>query len=355
MKLNLSLKYSALALVMLLANTLLAKDQSEKKKYVEKSYKVSSSTQLSISNKFGKVEINSWEKSEFSIKIEIVGKGRNDERAQDIIDAIDIDIDESSSEISFKTNIDNIKNKNGEGFEVNYTIHMPEANDLMVKNSFGDVAMGNRGGNLEADVSYGSLKIGDVGGKIDLKLSFGSGSSSIGQIQKGDMEVKYSKLEIEAAGKLDLEQGFSDVEIGRVDDLELESKYGSMEIEKAGKIIADAHFSSFEIEELTGMLELDCSYLGDFTIERLATSFTLVDIDGKFGSYDIGLAEGLNANIDAEFSFADLKISSDVDATFSYRVKESNKSHYKGKIGKGDPNKIIRIDSGYGSLRLKTD
>ncbi|GAB4235227.1 MAG: hypothetical protein Tsb0034_09300 [Ekhidna sp.] len=346
-------KYSVLSILLLSASLAMGKGQDEKKRIVEKNFKVNASTALRIDNKFGKVEINTWEKSEFNVKIEIIGKGRNEERAQRILDAIDIDIREGSTEVSFETEIENNKSKNEEGFEVNYTVHMPEKNPLEIKNAFGDVTMGNRTGNLDLDVSYGSMKVNDVTGSTKVKLSFGSGS--VGSIKKADFTVKYSKLDLEAATVLEMEQGFSDIEIGTVDELEIESKYGSLEIEKAHKVDADAHFSGFEIEELTGSIELDCSYLGDFTIERLAKTFTLVDIDGKFGSYEIGLEPGINADINAEFSFADLRVSSDVDATFHYRVKESNQSIYKGKIGKGDPNKMIRIDSGYGNLRLKMD
>ena len=353
MKKTILFRYNLIFLAAIAWTSLFAKDQDEKKKYIEKSYQVSSAIELRIENKFGKVEINSWDKDEFSIKIEIIGKGRNEERAQRILDAIEIDIDQSSSEIRFETEIESRKNKNEEGFEINYTVYMPEANPLYVKNSFGDVTMADREGDLELNVSYGSMKVGDVSGDAQLKLSFGSGS--VGSISDGDVTVKYSSLELESGKTVEFEQGFSDIEIGDVEDLELESKYGKVEVDKAHKIEADIHFSGFEIEELTGSLEMDCSYLGDFKIERLAKSFTLVDIDGKFGSYDIGLEPGLNANIEAEFSFADLKYSSEVNADFNYRVKESNKSYYRGKIGDGDPNKMIKVDSGYGNLRLKVD
>lgn len=353
MKMTKQLKYNIIIIFILTAFTGFGKNQDEKKKYVEKSYKVSATTALRVENKFGDVEINTWEKSEFSVKVEIIGKGRNEERAQRILDGIEIDIRESDAEIYFETESNDIKTKNEEGFEVNYTVYMPEKNPLEIKNSFGDVSMGNRAGNLNLTVAYGSMKVGDVGGDTYVKLSFGNGS--IGNVADGEFVVKYSDFEIESGKILDITQGFSDLEIDNVEDLEIESKYGSLEIKKAHKVDAEAHFSGFEIEELTGSLELDCSYLGDFKIERLASSFTLVDIDGKFGSYEIGLAPGVNADIDASFSFADLKVSSDVDATFNYRVKESNRATYRGKIGNGDPNKKIRIDSGYGNLRIKMD
>ena len=353
MKKTTQLKYRLITLFILLSTFSFGADQDEKKRYVEKNFQVNARTKLKIENKFGEVEINSWNKPEFDIKVEVVGKGRNGDRAQRILDAIDIDITEGSAEIVFETDIDKFNNKNNEGFEVNYTVYMPEGNPLEIKNSFGDVTMGDRNNDLKINVAYGSMRVGNVSGDTDLKLSFGSGS--IAGIQDGEGTVKYSNFEIENANILDLTQGFSDIEIGEVDDLELESKYGKIEIEKANTIDADAHFSGFEVEELTGSLELDCSYLGDFRIDKLAKTFTSVDIDGKFGSYEIGLEESLNADIDAEFSFADLRYSSDVDATINYRVKESNKSTYRGKIGNGDPNKVIRIDSSYGGLRLKMD
>lgn len=346
-------RYKIALLFLLLTATVFAGKQEEKKKYVERNFKVSATTKLKIENRFGKIEINTWEKSEFDVKVEIIGKGRNEDRAQDILDAIEIDITEGSAEIVFETEIAKRKNKNEEGFEINYTVYMPETNPLDIKNSFGDVTMGDRKGDLDIIVSYGSMRAGDVAGDASIKLSFGGGS--IGVINDGEATVKYSNFEIDGAKKLDLTQGFSDIEIGEVNDIEVESKYGKVEIEKADKVDADAHFSGFRIEELTGSIELDCSYLGNFRIDKLAKSFTLVDIDGTFGSYEISLEEGMNADINAEFSFADLKYSSDVDATFNYRVKESNRSTYKGKIGTGDPNKMIRIDSNYGSLRLKMD
>ena len=103
MKLNQMLKYSFILILFLSVNTGWSKDQDEKRRVVEKSYSVNTSTLLSIKNKFGKIEINSWDKNEFSIKIEIISRGRSEERAQRILDEIEIEIDESSTEISLET------------------------------------------------------------------------------------------------------------------------------------------------------------------------------------------------------------------------------------------------------------
>ncbi len=351
MKVTKTLKYSLLICFLALSQMSWGGSRYERRKIIEKSYPVNKSTLLDINNKFGFVQINSWAKNDFSFKIEITGKGKTEERAQRILDEISIEFDSGNSIVYVKTIIENMKNKNDEGFEVNYTVSMPDANPLRVKNRFGDVTMGDRDNDLALDVSYGSFRAGDVKGDTELYLAFGNGD--IGDIQDGDLDIKYSKIDIGSGQKIDMAQRFSDIELEEVADLVLESKYGDIKIGKAESIDVEVKYSGFEIEELTGKLEMTGSYVGNFKINKLAHSFTLVDIRGKYSSYTIGLEEGLNANIEAEFNYADLKSYADVNIDFQYRVKDQNRSVYKGKIGSGDSNRLIKIESSYGSLRFR--
>jgi hypothetical protein len=77
----------------------------------------------------------------------------------------------------------------------------------------------------------------------------------------------------------------------------------------------------------------------------------LIDIKGKFSSFELNLAPDLSADIEAEFEFSDLKASG-VNIDYSYRVKESNESEYRGKINGGNPDKRIIIDSSYGNCKI---
>ncbi|MEM9341381.1 MAG: hypothetical protein AAGA66_21810, partial [Bacteroidota bacterium] len=86
---------SKLLIVFLFSTHATLADQDEKKRIVEKNYSVNSTTQLHITNSFGKVVIDSWDKSEFLIKVEIIGKGNNEDRALRILDAIEVEISES--------------------------------------------------------------------------------------------------------------------------------------------------------------------------------------------------------------------------------------------------------------------
>ena len=52
-------------------------DGVEKKKNISKSYNVGGSDKLSIDNSFGDVVINTWDKKEFKVDVEIYAKGKN--------------------------------------------------------------------------------------------------------------------------------------------------------------------------------------------------------------------------------------------------------------------------------------
>ncbi|MFY0688434.1 MAG: hypothetical protein JXQ90_14765 [Cyclobacteriaceae bacterium] len=346
MKRSVIFKFKLVAGMMMLA--VLAQG-AEVKKTINKSYKVSSSTYLEVDNRFGKVHVNNWDKSEFKIDIEIIVEGSNEDKAQKILDRIDIDISESSGGYSFKTDMDNLKTNNDDQFQVNYTISMPSENPVRMENSFGDLYLDTRDGSAYVKVSYGALKAADFNDEAEINVSFGKGD--IGFWQRGKGTIKYSDVEIQRIGKIELNQQFSDVEIDELDEIELESKYGSVEIGSARSIDAEVQFSGFQIERLSKRLEMTASYVGDFEIEELNAEFESVYISGKFGSYEIGIPSDLKADFRGKFSFCNLK-DGGVPIEYNYRVKDMNESEYRGKINGGDESKKIEVKSSYGDLKL---
>ena len=256
------LKYNLLIFSFLCAHLLMAGSLEERQKKIEKNFKVKQNTKLEISNQFGEVTVQNWDRMEFDVVIEIIVNGKNESRADALLEKISIDIDETSSLISLETEMNgNMNTKNDESFEVNYQIKMPSGNPLEVENKFGDVYLDDRSGTTELDVSYGNLKAESFSEALDLELSFGDGS--ISSVARAKVIVKYSKLDIDEAEYLDMEQQFSDVELTKVSQIILESKYGNVEIGEVDVIESDAQFSGFSIETLNESLELEASYVSD--------------------------------------------------------------------------------------------
>ncbi len=329
-----------------------ARPNEEKRKTIEKSYTVSDATELNFSNSFGKIHLETWDNKQVSVKIEIIVNASSESRAQDLLDKITIDIDDSNpkSELSFSTSIDGRNSGRGTSFEINYSVKMPKNNPLNLKNSFGDVYVGPLGGRVKLDVQYGNLNTGSLTGDADVKLAFGSGASSIESFNKGELRLSYSKLSIEELGDVEVNSQFSTLEVDKAGSMDLTGKYGDVEIGEIQNLVANINFSGFEIDKVHKEIELDIDYGGNITI-GLANTINRVDIKSSFGPLELELPVGLNANFEANLSFCDLKYD-ESRINFSKVMKEQNSSEYVGKIGKGGTS-LITIYSKYGSVRLR--
>jgi hypothetical protein len=62
----------------------------ERARKISRSFKVKPSDQLSIENKFGKVHVNTWDRNEITVDITMIGRANDADRAQRIVDAIDV-------------------------------------------------------------------------------------------------------------------------------------------------------------------------------------------------------------------------------------------------------------------------
>ncbi|MFY0627195.1 MAG: hypothetical protein JXR07_12920 [Reichenbachiella sp.] len=320
----------------------------EKKKVIEKTFKVNDGTKLNIGNSFGKVHVNVWDQKSFSVTVEVIARKRNEDRAQQTLDKVDIDIEASSSEVSVMTNIKGqMNNNNNEGFEVNYVINMPSGNPLELKNSFGDVYIGDRNGKNDLKISYCDLKIGKLTGKSEMKISFSDGS--IDEIGSGDLVLKYSDVNIGVLGVSKVHQEFSDINIDKAETINLTSKYGEMNIDEANGIKGSVSFSGFKLGKLGVEIDLKTSYSGNFRIEKIAKDFQLINLEGKFGEFKLAFADGTNASFDIETKFCDFKYDDNIE--MNYRVQGDFKGEYRGKMGNGDGG-AIRIKSSYGDVKF---
>lgn len=329
-----------------------ARPNEEKRKKIEKSYTVTDATELNFSNSFGKVHLETWDKKQVSVVIDIIVNASSESRAQELLDRIKIDINDSNpkSELSFTTSIDGKNSGKNASFEINYRIDMPKNNSLDLKNSFGDVYVGPLGGSVKLDVQYGNLNTGSLTGDTEVKLAFGSGYSSIESFKKGELRLSYSKLSIEEMGDVEVDSQFSTLEVDQAGSMDLTGKYGEVEIGEIQNLVANVNFSGFQVDKLYKEIELDIDYGGNISI-GLASTIRRVDIKSSFGPLELELPAGLNANLEANLSFCDLKYD-ESRISFSKVIKEQNSSAYAGKIGAGgEP--LITILSKYGSVRLR--
>jgi hypothetical protein len=243
-----------------------------RQRLINKSFDVGADDKLEIDNQFGNVVVSTWDKEQITVDIEISAKASSDERAQDIMNKIDVKDSKDGHIIWFKTKVDEIhdneknKNRNRENdrsFFIDYVIHMPASNRLSIENSFGKTEVPAFKGLVTLTSKFGSLNTGKLDNVDQIDVEFGK--AYITSVNNGKVMFKFNKES--RIGKVDgsvkVSSEFSqNVQIGIADDiqeLQLSESYSGVRLVVAKELSAEfevhtsfGHFnndSDFEIEE----------------------------------------------------------------------------------------------------------
>jgi formylmethanofuran dehydrogenase subunit D len=322
----------------------------ERSKKLSKSYKVKASDQLSIENKFGKVHVNTWDKNEITVEVIMIGRANDADRAQRIVDAINVEVNEGGGVIAFRTEIGKMQgnNHNGKkGFEINYTVSMPKGNPLKLKNSFGDVYLGNLDGKADLNVSYGSLKAENLTHAENfVKVAFGSGN--VEYLKGGTLDVDYSKVNVERMGNLTVNSGFSKLTVEKAGNVDLKARYGDVQIGTIDNLVGSAGFSGVDVNQVNEKVNMKVEYCNDFDVNSVARNFKEINVDGSFSKISVTFDPATSFNFDVNVQYGDLDANDNLN-NFSFVEKKSNSKVYRGNFGKtGGGN--VKISSRYGNV-----
>jgi len=322
----------------------------EKTKKVTKSYNVRSDVELSLSNKYGKVHVETWDRNQIEIEITVTAELRNESRSQELLDKIDFDVTETSSMIEYRTKISgNINTRGGESFSIDYEVKMPESNDLSVKLSYGDMYIDDLSGKLEIDLAYGNLKGDVLSGDFELDMAYSNGD--VDALGRGNMDMAYSNLKTDAIGDVDIDNRYSNVDLGEAKDISVDMRYGTLKADKAANMNIDMRYSSVKVGYLSRSVTADMQYGGGVNIGMISRDFTEIEISGGYAGADLTFESGVDARIEGKFRYGGMKYDEGT-INFTERIKENNSASYRGTIGSGSGG-AIRLEASYATIRVK--
>lgn len=334
-------------------------------KEISKHFKVSPETRIEISNKYGKIELNTWEKDSVIFEIKIRVEEKKLSKLERSMEEIDFDFTDSQHFLIARTTV----GENRSGFEkeilkfketllqldgnieIDYIVWLPKSNDLKVENKFGDIFIGDYSGEVEIDLSNGNLKSHDFEGKVDLTLSFAD--ATINQMKNGRLDCNYSDLYIKKAESLQINSKSSTFEILEINELDADSRRDKFRIRLADLVEAKGSFSNFRFNELTDRLTLRADY-GDLDIEKTSPDFSNIFIESK--STDINLY----FDPESKFGFEITHTKAEIDFCREIHIDEENKLdekaskvQIKGNFGeKTENNTKLFINATSGEINI---
>jgi len=251
---------------------------------ITEEFEITSNGKTSITNKYGHVVLNNWDKNAVKIVVQIEVKASNKNAANELFDGIKIDFDHSPSSVSAitvlqynrSTNNDYINSlsdllssmisKSNNEFRINYEVWLPFENNVDINLKYGNLTAKSIGGDANIDVKYGNFTLNEVKGNTNILLGYGNGTTvklknlnaeikysnlKAEEVQKADLVTKYSNVNILTAKKLHINSGYDTYKIGGIESMDIEAKYGGYTLtlaQQAEKVNLNGSYTGFTLK-----------------------------------------------------------------------------------------------------------
>lgn len=303
-------------MILLCITSVLSAQNFKENKRLTRTYRLNSQQIVEINNKYGKVEVVNWEKDSVKFVISFEMKAKTQEKLKKLENILNFNFAVSdyyvrattiigSSGGDLKTEIDNISNAFmtiGAEATIDYIVYMPAENRFKIKNSFGDIYLGNVQSNIDIDLAHGDLRIGKLSAFSTISIKFGK--AFIQSFNEGNVNCQFSSFSLDQAGKINLISKSSNIVINAIKNLEIDSKRDIIELK--------------EIVEIKGKL-----YFSRLTIYKVAD---FMNMETRFGSLNLEMIDKLFSGLTLSSDYTDITLIFQTGSSFSFSMTHSELS-----------------------------
>jgi len=356
-----------------ITNTLFAvtPGKVEYNKEVTQMWTVDSNTKIYLSNKYGKMDIKTWNKNVVDIKVIITVKAKIKKDADKVFERINIDFSRQNNNVKAQTIISKSKgffsffDWNSDDYTIDWVVYMPSSNTLKLENSYGNTNMGEMDGALDIDIKYGDFNLNKATGNVKLDISYGDADVDIcnnatirlkhGEFENKESEnlkiqTKYSKLKIANTGNIDLDSKYDEIKIGIANNINIDTDYSDFEVDKVRNIKSKSSYTELEIGSVENSVDISAKY-GEIDIKSIKNGFDIVKINSKYTDIDLDLDSDCTFNGEFAANYSDISVTKDFYVT--NKRTESYKDILIGYQGDESSKSRIIIDSDRGDIEIK--
>ena len=330
------------------------KDVVERK--IHKEFSVSEAATVDINNRFGDVNIVTWDQNQVVIDVTISVRGSSQKKIDDQLERISISFDNSPNFVKVKTIIENnwgwtswFSSMRQSDFQIDYKVKMPKSNTLHLSNDYGSIFLDEIDGNTKISCDYGKLILGELRGDSNT-LSFDyTSNSSIDYIKKGVISADYSGFELGVAEQLELSADYTNSKIEKVTSLNFNTDYGKLTVTNAQEIEGQGDYITLRFGDIHQSLDVKTDY-GSLRIDQLQPTVTSTRIESDYTGIRLGVAPNLPFQFTVDLDYAGFQ--TDLPLTYQKEIKDNSDKYFQGyHLEKNSPN-TIQIKADYGNVKL---
>lgn len=334
------------------------KPKHERSKTIKKEFKVNSDALVSLKNKYGNLNITTWNKNSVEITVNVIVKGNDLSTVEDKLNDIEIAFDASSSMVSAKTMMPKRssswsfwgKKSKNISYKINYIVKMPKSNNLRASNDYGNVLLDEINGATTINCDYGKIVLGDLNNSDNtINIDYSKGSS-INFMNSGVINADYSRLTVDKTNKVKVNSDYSRISLGTANHVNFNSDYGTIKVDDLENITGNSDYVSIQLGTVRKNLDLKADF-GSIKIKELARGFNKAQINSQYASISIGTNRSSSFNFSINLQYASLRYN-DNNVDMRKSIRNSSKKFYEGTYGNGNSNSTLIIKSQYGSVKF---
>lgn len=330
------------------------KGKYTKEKTIKKGFTVNANAFLKVNNKYGNLNITSWNQNRIEIEVHIKTSGNNEEKVQRKLDNITVSFQGSSSNVSAKTNISKSSswgwgNSNNVNMQINYTIKLPVKNNIDLTNDYGSITLDRIDGHATINCDYGRLDIGELRGRNN-NLNFDyTSKSEIDYVNSAKINADYSGFTITKAGDLSLNTDYTSAAIVTMQNLTYNNDYGNLSVKEVKNIEGTGDYISIKLGKINGNVSLNADY-GSIKIEELTENAGNLAINADYTGIKIGYNTNYNFKFNLKSAYG--RINGVDNCNLSLKEIKNSQKNYKGSCGSENSNNFVNITTEYGSISI---
>jgi len=309
--------------------------QSKASRETKKIFPLSDNGALYLNNKYGDIFINGWDKDSIKIVVDIEVKGKNLDKAKELLNRIKPNVVNTKNQVIVKSEIseketsffnkyfnkiDPFKSEKA-NTNINYTIHLPEHAEVEILNKYGDVVISGWNGKLIADVEHGDLRI--IDSITHSKLSIKYGKLKANTLYKTTINAKDAQVSFNFSEVLKLESNGSEINIDAVNALDIDSNKDDLEINTVNNVFGKVKYSKTVFNSVKNKVNLNL-HLAELRILKLDTKSPVVNVQQKSSEVYINIS-GASFNFGAELEQGVLRLPKTMHSITSKVLDEKNK------------------------------
>lgn len=338
-----------------MANPIKKKWDHEKTKTIKKEFDVNADALLTIKNKYGNVDVISWDQNRIEIEVTITVSGNSESKVIERLSKIDVKFENSRSAVSARTSIENnskswYSSNNKMNYEINYKVKVPVTNSVDLNNDYGTISLNEIKGRAEINCDYGKILIGNLYHEDNsINIDYTS-DSEIELMNGGSINADYSKFTIVKAKKIELNADYTDSVFENIEELNFVCDYGKIEVGSVNIVDGHGDYLTMRFGTIYKRLNIQADY-GGIKVDKLMKGFQSIDIHTDYAGIKIGLENDIAFDFKANLSYAGFDYDGE-NITYLKKVVKSSSKYYEGFVNKENSGSVIEISSEYGSVKL---